>query len=964
MQFRTKARAVDLLGKGQIADLPTAITELWKNGYDAYASVLTAEIFKTGYKGLESPIFMMTDDGLGMSQTDILDKWLVLGTDSKSRREKDKEGESTLFKKPRIKAGEKGIGRLSVAFLGSPMLMLTKKIGHPVQVVLFDWRLLENFNLFLDDISIPIMEFEKGSSTQELISDLKEGFLNNFKKVKDSDGELIWSGEQEQLKKQIVRSINSLALPSFFEEQIVNNLTDKNSHGTKFVIFEPTEEIVNLVGTRDDNNTEDDFVRSNLNGFVNPFIDLNSDIKIQFPVHQDIGNDYDYLLGNSIFFTSKDFSLADIIINGTFDGKGNFNGELKIFDETVNYTFSNQRKRYKKIDFGRVEIKLGYTLGTDKDSKFDKKKRTSILNKVARFGGLYLYRDNFRVLPYGREDYDFLEFEKRRSIRAGDYFFSYRRMFGYLDLSRERNSSLKDKSSREGLINNAEFKVFRSDLIAFFIKLAGDYFGSRPENNLFADQKKMHQEQHAALKLDKSRIAAEKRSFTAALKTYPGKLETYKNTYEDHLSKLEKLISNENISYSSIEDHLSAIKRMDIEYLELIPEHPTKYKPTDRQLDLLEKYAEQIKEFNETIKEDSKSLLERVQEKLAIQDLHKQFDADAEQYRAKLQSLIFAHRSILSEKIQSLQREFNQKTNSALDEIDLKKQKLKSRIESKYDIISSIREINEKFEALRKELKHEVFPLVSHIDQLGFDVNEEVLQGAYRTEYENIKHQWEQTKDTAQLGIAVEIIDHEFNVLYSQINASIKKLDKSIEKKSKADFTRLASFFKSLEDKYALLSPLYRDAGAIEKEISGKKVYEYLLNFFDKKVAEEGITMKATQNFTKHTFEGREPVVHTVFINIVNNAIFWLRSSEKKEILFDFNKKTGEMLILNSGEPIEEHRIEKIFDLFVSNRPGGRGIGLYLSKESLASNYFELYATNDEEYNKLNGACFVIKPMN
>lgn len=29
-QFRTKARAVELLGKGQIADLPTAISELWK----------------------------------------------------------------------------------------------------------------------------------------------------------------------------------------------------------------------------------------------------------------------------------------------------------------------------------------------------------------------------------------------------------------------------------------------------------------------------------------------------------------------------------------------------------------------------------------------------------------------------------------------------------------------------------------------------------------------------------------------------------------------------------------------------------------------------------------------------------------------------------------------------------------------------------------------------------------------
>ena len=83
MQFRTKARAVDLLGKGQIADLPTAITELWKNGYDAYADNLKAELFKEGYDGLKTTYFIISDDGKGMSNADILDKWLVLGTDSK-----------------------------------------------------------------------------------------------------------------------------------------------------------------------------------------------------------------------------------------------------------------------------------------------------------------------------------------------------------------------------------------------------------------------------------------------------------------------------------------------------------------------------------------------------------------------------------------------------------------------------------------------------------------------------------------------------------------------------------------------------------------------------------------------------------------------------------------------------------------------------------------------------------------
>lgn len=159
-QFRTKARAVDLLGKGQISDLPTAISELWKNGYDAYAKNLEAFFYPEGYHGLKAPIFVIADDGVGMTKDDLMNKWLILGTDSKSRYVEDIKGENTLWQEPRVKMGEKGIGRLSVAYLGSPMLMLTKKRNYPLQALFFDWRMLENFDLFLDDVSIPIESVE------------------------------------------------------------------------------------------------------------------------------------------------------------------------------------------------------------------------------------------------------------------------------------------------------------------------------------------------------------------------------------------------------------------------------------------------------------------------------------------------------------------------------------------------------------------------------------------------------------------------------------------------------------------------------------------------------------------------------------------------------------------------------------------------------------------------------------
>ena len=66
--FRTQARTVDHLGREQIADCPTAISELWKNAYDAYARNVSLHIFD----GPE-PVAAVFDDGHGMSPSELTD---------------------------------------------------------------------------------------------------------------------------------------------------------------------------------------------------------------------------------------------------------------------------------------------------------------------------------------------------------------------------------------------------------------------------------------------------------------------------------------------------------------------------------------------------------------------------------------------------------------------------------------------------------------------------------------------------------------------------------------------------------------------------------------------------------------------------------------------------------------------------------------------------------------------------
>ena len=966
MQFRTKARAVDLLGKGQIADLPTAITELWKNGYDAYADELTAEILKKGYKNSSAPLFLITDDGKGMSKRDILEKWLVLGTDSKSRAELEQiEDEETLWKKPRIKAGEKGIGRLSVAYLGYPMLMITKKIGHPVQLLFFDWRLLENFNLFLDDVYIPVEDLTTISDIKDIFYKLKISFLQNFKKEKDSEGNPIWEEKQLELRSKILKSVLNARLTNEIIDVLFTNLLDiKESHGTKFLIFEPIDQILELAeeNKEEDNSEGREFTISSLSGFVNPFKENNQLVNTSFYIHEVLGQDKELINGEGNFFTADDYNSADVLIDGKFDGNGNFKGDLKIYDKIIPYEYKTTRRKFAKKFYGEIPIKLGYSQGDRKDSMLSDNAFKKINDKVTKNGGLYIFRDEFRVLPYGRPNADFLKFEERRSKRIGTYYFSYRRMFGYLELSRSKNPDLKDKSSREGLISNDPYRAFESDLIAFFIQVAKDFFSDKAEQSIFLDQKKILNKRNEAIESDKKRETEEKKAFSRSLNAYPDKFKKYEKEYSSLLELLAQKIEDTNVAFSEIESILERLHKLDVEFENLLPSIPKRYEPTDLQLDRLNKYEDQIHAFNNNIKKNSAALMVKVAEKAELRDLKVNFTKSIDVYRGELETLIYDNFEILKSKVNSLLKEYNNRSESILKELgDAKKIALNS-IYTKNDIQKQSEEIKKKFEELKKTLNETLIPLVNHINRMSFDIDEELLQGAYKAEYDRMRERWNQVQDTAQLGIAVEIIDHEFNVLYSRINRLLQKLDQENGIAKNSDYQLLEKTFRSLEDKYDLLSPLYRINSAISKDIRCSEIITYIEDFFDRKLTEEKINIVGSDSFKNHIIRIKEPVLYTVIINIVNNAVFWMKNAEVKEIRFDYLEDKNEIIILNSGQKIEEHRLSKIFDLFYSNRPSGRGIGLYLAKQSLNESGFDIYATNKDSYNILNGACFVIIP--
>jgi len=72
------------------------------------------------------------------------------------------------------------------------------------------------------------------------------------------------------------------------------------------------------------------------------------------------------------------------------------------------------------------------------------------------WSGISIYRDGFRIFPYGEEGEDWLELDKRR-IDIPVERFSRNQVLGFIEISRDRNPALKDQTNREGLVRNQAY---------------------------------------------------------------------------------------------------------------------------------------------------------------------------------------------------------------------------------------------------------------------------------------------------------------------------------------------------------------------------------------------------------------------------------------------------------------------------------------------------------------------------
>jgi len=957
-KFKPRARSLDLLGRQQIAGVPTALNELFKNAYDAYADNVEVDFFR------KSNQLLLRDDGIGMTLGDFENRWLTIGTESKLDT---KSGISKPTKDPskpiRPVMGEKGIGRLAIAAIGPQVLVLTRSrrgdmLGDYV-LAFINWSMFELPGVDLDEIEIPVKTYQSIDDINEKnILSLVELLKENLVSLKEKTDPKVYDKSLQQL---LEFKFNPAVLSLKFGPSISNG-------GTQFVIQPVDSGLVGDIEAKSEDLVSE--LHQMLCGFSNTMLNENVPIKTAFRDHR-LNGDVPDLIGEGNFFTPEEYAKTDHHVHGEFDEFGNFKGKLSVYhmkEQDVEFVLN---KTGKPLLCGPFKFSFGFLQGNLKDSLLDKHTHTELAKKCNTMGGVYVYRDDIRILPYGRPDVDFLGIERRRNLRASTYMFNHRRLIGAIELSRSNNSALVEKAGREGFMSNLAYRQFRDTLEEFLVKLAQEFFlEDQAYSDEYLDYKKRLNTEYDILQKRNKNVSQRKKKLEKSLDSFFKKIEDnidgenstwldqeIESILDETRSKVVGFLDTKNLDI--VADQIIEFEGCILNRLHELESKLTITKPrgigfsknTERMYLAYERTKQEV--VNRKINSAELEVIETISDLSNTARLH--LDA-----KIRLEQSIQLLKTTQYKKLDTEEKETisaRKEVNKFIDELKQKNKKSKADLELVID--KKIAAVNQNASNIDiTEIRNE---LESNVEQIANDIGEKYSQIRYaleeivklddpdneindgrtiqamETRMEALQEEYQDNLENIQLGLAIKIINHEFSSNIKGVRDSIKSLKKwsNSNEDLKDLYNRIRDGFDHLDNYLNLFTPLEKRMHRRKAVISGSSIYEFILKLYEERFERHEVELKVTDSFKTHIIDSYASTIYPVFINLIDNSIYWLSTTAIKPKLIILDANEDGFIISDNGPGISERDRENIYDFGYSRKVNGGGMGLYIAKTTL-----------------------------
>lgn len=339
---------------------------------------------------------VIKDNGVGMNMEQLENGFMTISSTDKVHNPKSE-------RYGRNKAGRKGIGRFAAQRLGKKLTIITQRLESNQAI-----KLIINWDNYRIDTNLSEIKnaFEYIQKTQEegttlIIEDLREW----------------WS---EAAITRVYRYVSDLLQPDYISDRSKElGLAKQSEESFKVRFKQITDGQEKVVAD------PDKMIFSKALAVIKGYVDAAHD--------------------GYCSVTSDSLDVSNDVINVSHNKKY---GDEEGSDTKYRYLNEVHFKAYYYI-YDREEYYTNIS-----------KLELSNIRKVAQEqGGIRLYRNGFRVLPYGEPNDDWLDVDRRYSNATGTNIpFGNKNLFGFVEIIDSNGTLFEETASREGLLENDAFE--------------------------------------------------------------------------------------------------------------------------------------------------------------------------------------------------------------------------------------------------------------------------------------------------------------------------------------------------------------------------------------------------------------------------------------------------------------------------------------------------------------------------
>lgn len=181
--------------------------------------------------------------------------------------------------------------------------------------------------------------------------------------------------------------------------------------------------------------------------------------------------------------------------------------------------------------------------------------------------GVFLFRDGFRIEPFGNKTADWLGIGEKRAKRAGHAHIVPSRLFGFVSISRQEHEGLRDTTSREALLDTEEARalvhLLKKEILDFLEEeIRRGVAEPRWEESKKSKAAELQRVRFQALSVMSSGVAHELRQPLQALRSEAGNITTRLRQLNIEDAVIQKAQKSIDLSIERIDQRIQLISAL------------------------------------------------------------------------------------------------------------------------------------------------------------------------------------------------------------------------------------------------------------------------------------------------------------------------------------------------------------------------------------------------------------------